>query len=347
MRPSGFAHPRPSLPVALLLAAPLLATLAALLPAFAAAAEPPRLRLPIDCIIGETCFIQNHVDTDPGPGYRDYACGSLGYDGDTGTDFRLPSFAEMRAGVRVLAAADGVVKGVRDGMADTGSPPDGAASLEGRLAGNAVVLDHGNGWETQYGHLRQGSVSVQPGDVVRAGQSLGLVGYSGNTRFPHVEVVVRKDGVPVDPFLGAAGFAGCDGPRAPLWTGETAAGLAYMPTGVLHGGFADRPVADAEVRDGQHRNGRFDTSPEQLVFWVELFGVRAGDTIAVRVVGPGERRLFSHSVAIPRNNAVVVLSAPVSRPSGGFGPGAYVGDVSVLRSGSIVAAASRTVAVGR
>ncbi len=70
---------------------------------------PPRLSLPVDCAMGTTCTIQNHFDHDPGPGYRDYACGVLSYDGEQGTDFRLPDLVAMAEGVAVLAAAPGRV----------------------------------------------------------------------------------------------------------------------------------------------------------------------------------------------------------------------------------------------
>ena len=86
----------------------------------------PHLALPLDCTLGESCFIQNYVDDDPGPGAADFTCGALTYDGHKGTDFALTSIAAMEAGVTVRAAAPGVVRGVRDGMPDTGldaTPP--------------------------------------------------------------------------------------------------------------------------------------------------------------------------------------------------------------------------------
>src|SRR5690348_11641542 len=39
-----------------------------------------RLRVPVECEVGKTCFIQNLVDHDPGSGASDYMCGSLTYD---------------------------------------------------------------------------------------------------------------------------------------------------------------------------------------------------------------------------------------------------------------------------
>ena len=85
----------------------------------ALAQEAPRLALPIDCIPGRTCHIQNYTDADPGSGARDFTCGPLTYDSHKGTDFALPDLALMRAGVTVRAAAPGRVTGLRDGMADT------------------------------------------------------------------------------------------------------------------------------------------------------------------------------------------------------------------------------------
>ena len=78
----------------------------------------PRLALPLDCTLGETCFIQNYVDADGGPGAADFTCGGLSYDGHKGTDFALLSHSAAQAGVNVLAAAPGVVRAVRDGVAD-------------------------------------------------------------------------------------------------------------------------------------------------------------------------------------------------------------------------------------
>src|SRR5574340_591175 len=80
-------------------------------------AAPP-FRMPLNCEYGKTCFIQNYVDHDPGPGRADYRCGRLSYDGHHGTDFRLRDEVDMERGVYVVAAAPGVVKAIRDGMAD-------------------------------------------------------------------------------------------------------------------------------------------------------------------------------------------------------------------------------------
>ena len=72
------------------------------------------------------------------------------------------------------------------------------------------MIEHGEGWTTQYCHMRQGSVRVRKGDRVAAGAPLGFVGLSGGSEFPHLHIVARHDDRVVDPFTGSEMTAGCD-----------------------------------------------------------------------------------------------------------------------------------------
>ncbi|SOD66534.1 Peptidase family M23 [Streptomyces zhaozhouensis] len=59
--------------------------------------------------------------------------------------------------------------------------------VSGRLVvGNHLVLDLGDGTYAAYAHLRRGSLTVRPGERVRAGQELARCGNSGNTTEPHL-----------------------------------------------------------------------------------------------------------------------------------------------------------------
>lgn len=82
----------------------------------------------------------------------------------------------------ILAPAAGEVVTAVDGLPD--HPP---GELHPRdAAGNHVVLDLGEGEYALLAHLRQGSVTLSPGDRVAAGQPLGRCGNSGNSSEPHL-----------------------------------------------------------------------------------------------------------------------------------------------------------------
>ncbi|WP_172257080.1 murein hydrolase activator EnvC family protein [Saccharibacillus deserti] len=70
--------------------------------------------------------------------------------------------------------------------------------------GNTVVIDHGNGIWTLYGHIRDGGVMVSSGQTVQRGQKIAEVGSTGNSTGPHLHFEVRQNGEPVDPvpYLG-------------------------------------------------------------------------------------------------------------------------------------------------
>jgi murein DD-endopeptidase MepM/ murein hydrolase activator NlpD len=301
------------------------------------AAGPPQFTMPLACRYGETCFIQNYVDRDPGPGRIDYACGRLTYDGDGGVDFRLRDFVEMAEGYEVLAAAPGVVQAVRDGMRDVSIRETGPEAVRGREAGNGVVIDHGEGWTTQYSHMRQGSVRVRPGERVAAGQTLGLVGLSGRTEFPHVEFKVRHAGAEVDPFVGEAHSQPCGDPRSPMWTPEVAESLVYIPTGLLVAAFAGGAPDPEPARRGAFRLGQWADDPEALVLWADLFGVQAGDLELFRIVGPAGAVLLDTRKPVAESRVSWFTFGGLRRPRAGWIPGRYEGSYELQREGETIA----------
>jgi murein DD-endopeptidase MepM/ murein hydrolase activator NlpD len=65
-----------------------------------------------------------------------------------------------------------------------------------------VIIDHGGGLSSLYGHLN--TIVVLSGDYVTAGQVIGTVGSTGNATGPHLHFEIRRDGVPEDPRLDLA-----------------------------------------------------------------------------------------------------------------------------------------------
>jgi hypothetical protein len=90
-------------------------------------------------------------------------------------------------GAAVHAVADGTVVFVRDGMAED-TPNEPPTSLHGPMdyGGNEVFLEIAPGVYAFYAHFQPGSIRVQAGESVTAGQVLGLLGNTGNSSAPHL-----------------------------------------------------------------------------------------------------------------------------------------------------------------
>jgi murein DD-endopeptidase MepM/ murein hydrolase activator NlpD len=63
--------------------------------------------------------------------------------------------------------------------------------------GYLVVLNHGNGFQTRYGH--NDKLLVEMGEEVLKGDVIALSGNTGRSSAPHLHYEIRKDGQPVDP----------------------------------------------------------------------------------------------------------------------------------------------------
>ncbi len=249
-----------------------------------AAAGDVRLAWPIDCTLGESCFLLNLVDDDPGPDAADFTCGPRSYDGHKGTDIALPSFAVMAKGVDVKAAAPGTVRGTRDGMRELLYSEDQDAYISGRDCGNGVVIDHGDGWVTQYCHMARGSISVKTGEQVDTGQVLGRVGLSGRTQYPHLHISVRKDDQVVDPFRphSATNCSTQTDPQDQLWQ----APITYPAGGIVTAGITSAVPDFEAVKSGTAAPGVVPRDGPALVAWGFVYGPRVGDHLRLRLSGP-------------------------------------------------------------
>jgi murein DD-endopeptidase MepM/ murein hydrolase activator NlpD len=93
-----------------------------------------------------------------------------------GLDFTAPQ------GTPIYATANGVAK---------------VAGNTGNGYGNYVILDHGYGYETLYGHMFR--VKIKNGIRVKRGEIIGYVGSTGKSTGPHCHYEVHKNGRPIDP----------------------------------------------------------------------------------------------------------------------------------------------------
>jgi murein DD-endopeptidase MepM/ murein hydrolase activator NlpD len=64
--------------------------------------------------------------------------------------------------------------------------------------GNAIIIDHGNGFQTLYGHLSK--ISVKKGAIVEKGEVIGVMGNTGNSYGVHLHFEIHKDGKAQNPI---------------------------------------------------------------------------------------------------------------------------------------------------
>jgi murein DD-endopeptidase MepM/ murein hydrolase activator NlpD len=103
-----------------------------------------------------------------------------------------------------LAVADAVVAATKDGIPENVPLSEARAVpiTQETVGGNYVFLSLGTSQFAFYAHLQPGSLRVKPGDRVRRGQPLGLLGNSGNSDAPHLHFHISSAASP----LGAEGL---------------------------------------------------------------------------------------------------------------------------------------------
>ncbi len=80
------------------------------------------------------------------------------------------------------------------------APADGVVTFADNMAGygRMLVIEHGNGISTRYGHLS--GFAVAPGQTIQRGDVIGYVGLSGRSTGPHLHYEVRIHDAPVNPY---------------------------------------------------------------------------------------------------------------------------------------------------
>ncbi len=311
---------------------PALILTALILTALATSAGAFDLGFPLACSLGKTCYIQQYADHDASPAARDFTCGGLSYDGHNGTDFALPTVAAMQAGVDVLAAAPGRVKSIRNDVADF------APVIAGKACGNGVILSHAEGWESQYCHMKQGSVVVKPGDAVVEGAILGQVGQSGLAQFPHLHLTLRQGGRAVDPFAPEPATT-CGRQETTLWQTP----IPYQPGGLLSAGFTAAIPDYAAIKAGLDTPTLPEDAPA-LVLWVYLFGVQAADALLFEIQGP-EGTILTERSQIQRPQALAFRAIGKKLKTASWPAGTYQGSARLMRGATEVSRVETSVEI--
>jgi len=244
------------------------------------------LHLPIEGEYGKDFIIVNYVDWGNGNEILDYQCGNKTYNGHEGTDFVIRSFAMMDTSVNVLAAADGVVTFIKDGLFDREKQSDTTKGL-----GNYIALRHFNGYYSYYGHLAYPSINVMEGDTVSAGQRMALVGSSGNSSDPHLHFELWWDSLElVDPFKGGCGNANS------LWLDTTPYDTTFD---IWTSGLTNFIPNLDTLREEPIKINHFNAADESITYWSILYGLREGDDLTINWYDPDDTLTFTYSYEVP------------------------------------------------
>lgn len=236
-----------------------------------ASAQSPQFINPVDAVYMEDYYLVNYVDW-KWEDFGDYQCHEKTYDGHQGTDFVIRNFNQMDSGVNVLAADDGVVTFVLDTLFDRNK-----TAVSGGF-GNYICIKHDNLMYTYYAHLKKNSATVSVGDTIVAGEIIGQIGSSGFTSDPHLHFEVWYDSLyNIDPFEGP-----CGNPTT-LWIDP----LPYVYTfGIIDYGTSNFiPTLDT-LKERLPTVPVFSSDDEVINFWMQGYGVTAGDVSTVQWFTP-------------------------------------------------------------
>jgi murein DD-endopeptidase MepM/ murein hydrolase activator NlpD len=98
--------------------------------------------------------------------------------------------SEFHAGLDIAAAWGTPVTATADGIVEFAGRKSGY--------GQVVIVDHGGGIQTRYGHLSR--IEVRPGQTLKGGDQIGCVGSTGRSTGPHLHYEVRVGEEPVNPM---------------------------------------------------------------------------------------------------------------------------------------------------
>lgn len=242
---------------------------------------------PLQGIEGQDFFIVNYVDHDATIGLLDNHCGDKTYDGHQGTDFLLRSFKTMDSGVYVRAVANGRVFITKDSLFDRNKHTNPGGF------GNYIGINHNDQYYTYYAHLQKYSLLVQVGDSVVAGQNIAKVACSGNCTDPHVHLEVwDQNSVLVDPFEGP-----CQSATSSLWMTQPVYDTSLK---VIDIGFTPYIPDLDTLRERYNVRDTFYAGLDDTVnFWIQVQGLRTGDSLRTDWYSPGGTYWFSYTSVQP------------------------------------------------
>ena len=327
-------------------------------------AVPLALIPPVRCKIGRSCFITEYVDVTSNGLAHDYRCGPLSKNGAEETIFTATHQTHTKNNLDATASAGGRVQAVRAHISDTKNTVTIQKEKEGDAKsrrskrrrdlltqaeniktdpGNYIILEHNDGWRTEYRYLQQNSITLRPGDTVKAGQIIGKFGqtggfHTGGAYFPRLGFKVTLDGKTVAPFIGLTQNPICKADAQPLrkvktdqalWHTSYHSDLTYIPVGILGMDIIDTAQGFPSNSVIRVHSSQFKEST--LIFWTSAFGVQVGDRILLELFHPHGALIGETRSVYLRRRGIIVNFLSVAPQQQKWQSGSYRGLFKMFR----------------
>ena len=178
----------------------------------------------------------------------------------------------------------------------------GACPLRVNASSNRVEILHANGFKTLYLHLKKGSVDVEVGETVTAGQRLGVLGSSGKSDAPHLHFAVHnRIGKSIDPFL------------EDLWENPPAYDL---PMHVADYTIVDRSIEWSDVVDPEDNIASIAPGEGVLGIGLSIAGVSKNDRLEFFLKNGGTNLSYTDVFGESYKQYFYPLNWPIEKRSG-------------------------------
>lgn len=271
---------------------------------------------PVACQVMGNCWITNHVDLDDRIGRTDdYMCGEKATDNNRSTHISLGSINAMENNIPVIAAADGVIE---------------FSGNQGGFCGYRILIQHDDGWESNYCHLKPGTLQHNAGDTIKRGEIIAAVGMSGQADWPRLSFATTRNGMVFDPFSGRTSIEGCSATTNPLWIDGM--NPPYEPAAVVGAGFTIGHVTNNEIMAGTAEIATaISTQTPQLSLWSLMMNLRTGDKIHMSITTPAGRILNEMEQTIDTDTPRYPLYFSTLRKGFLWDAGEYQGVIKITR----------------
>ena len=184
-------------------------------------------------------------------------------------------------------------------------------------------------WEKYAAVLVDYSTKVKKGDFVTSGQTIGQIGLSGLTEFPHLHINVQQGDKFFDPFTGRERYT--VGSKNSLWNANVYQQLIYKPLIIYNVGVSDEIPKLLDIRNEKYKTERISFFSNMMIFWVDMFHVETNDVINIVVKNPDGNIFLNKKIVFDKSNAKKLFYVGKRKPSNGFSKGRYTVQISFKR----------------